>query len=204
MKIFITGIGGAIGSHVAEALLSRGDTVVGIDNLDPYYNPRIKQLNIDTIIAKGGEVVIGDINDFDFSTLPNIDALMHFAAQPGISAGTSFEHYVRNNISATHRLLTYALTISQLKAFIHISTSSIYGESARGSEEVVPKPISPYGVTKLAAEQLALSKWRSDKLPVVALRLFSVFGPRERPEKLYHKLIDAIEAGRDFPLHRHK
>ena len=201
MKILITGIGGAIGSHVAEALLARGDKVIGIDNLDPYYDPRIKQLNINTLIAKGGDVVIGDINDFDFSRLGDIDAIMHFAAQPGISVGTSFEHYVKNNINATHRLLAYALTIPYLKAFIYISTSSIYGESARGSEDVVPKPISPYGVTKLAAEQLALSKWRSDKLPVVALRLFSVFGPRERPEKLYHKLIHAIESGREFPLH---
>ena len=201
MKILITGIGGAIGSHVAEALLSRGDEVVGIDNLDPYYDPRIKQLNVSDVKARGGVVVIGDINTHDLTTFGDVDAIIHFAAQPGISQGTKFDHYVQNNISATHALLTYALTLPKLSAFVHISTSSVYGVSARGSEDVVPKPTSPYGVTKLAAEQLALSKYRSDKLPVTALRLFSVFGPRERPEKLYHKLIHAMKTGNTFPLH---
>ena len=202
MKILITGIGGAIGSHVAEALLLRGDQVVGIDNLDPYYNPRIKQLNLSDVKAKGGVVVIGDINAHDFTGFgDDVDAIVHFAAQPGISAGTQFGHYVQNNISATHALLTHALTLPKLSAFVHISTSSVYGASARGSEESVPKPTSPYGVTKLAAEQLALSKYRSDKLPVTVLRLFSVFGPRERPEKLYHKLIHAMKTGNTFPLH---
>ena len=201
MKVLITGIAGAIGSHVAEALLLRGDKVVGIDNLDPYYDARIKQLNVSDVKAKGGAVVIGDINTHDFTSLGDVDAIIHFAAQPGISSGTHFEHYVKNNISATHALLAYALTLPKLSAFVHISTSSVYGVSARGSEDVVPKPTSPYGVTKLAAEQLALSKYRSDKLPVTALRLFSVFGPRERPEKLYHKLIHAMKTGDTFPLH---
>lgn len=201
MKILITGIGGAIGSHVAEALLSRGDEVTGIDSLDPYYDPRIKALTLSDVEDAGGKVIIADINTHDFLPLGDVDAILHFAAQPGISAGTSFSHYVANNISATHKLLDYALTQPQLKAFVHISTSSVYGVSARGSEDELPRPTSPYGVTKLAAEQLALSKYRSDKLPVTALRLFSVFGPRERPEKLYHKLIHAIETGGTFPLH---
>lgn len=201
MKILITGIGGAIGSHVAETLLARNDEVVGIDNLDPYYDPRIKQLSIKDVEKAGGKVVIADINTHDFETFSDIDAILHFAAQPGISAGTNFDHYVKNNISATHKLLSYALTQPNLKAFVHISTSSVYGVSARGSEDELPRPTSPYGVTKLAAEQLSLSKYRSDKLPVTALRLFSVFGPRERPEKLYHKLIHAIETGNTFPLH---
>ena len=201
MKILITGIGGAIGSHVAEALLARSDEVIGIDNLDPYYDPRIKELNITGVERVGGKVVIADINTHDFESIGDIDAILHFAAQPGISAGTSFDQYVKNNISATHKLLSYGLTQPNLKAFVHISTSSVYGLSARGSEEELPRPTSPYGVTKLAAEQLSLSKYRSDKLPVTALRLFSVFGPRERPEKLYHKLIHAIETGRTFPLH---
>ena len=201
MKVLITGIAGAIGSHVAEALLLRGDKVVGIDSLDPYYDPRIKQLNVSDVKARGGVVDIGDINTHDFTTFGDVDAIIHFAAQPGISSGTHFEHYVKNNISATHALLTYALTLPKLSAFVHISTSSVYGVSARGSEDVVPTPTSPYGVTKLAAEQLALSKYRSDKLPVTALRLFSVFGPRERPEKLYHKLIHAMKTGDTFPLH---
>lgn len=201
MRILITGIAGAIGSHVAEALLARGEEVVGIDNLDPYYNPAIKQLNISDVERVGGKVHIADLNTHDLATFGDVDAILHFAAQPGISIGTSFDHYVKNNISATEKLLRYALAHEKPPAFVHISTSSVYGVSARGSEDELPRPTSPYGVTKLAAEQLALSKYRSDKLPVTALRLFSVFGPRERPEKLYHKLIHAIETGNTFPLH---
>lgn len=201
MKILVTGVAGAIGSHVAEALLGRGDEVVGIDNLDPYYDPRIKQLNISDVEKAGGEVVIADINTCDLGAFGEIETILHFAAQPGISVGTSFDHYIKNNMSATNVLLEYALSLPRLTAFIHISTSSVYGVSARGSEDELPRPTSPYGVTKLAAEQLALSKYRSNKLPVTVLRLFSVFGPRERPEKLYHKLINAIETGNTFPLH---
>lgn len=201
MKILITGIAGAIGSHVAEALLARGEEVLGIDNLDPYYDPRIKQLNITDVERVGGKVYIADLNTHDLVTLGDVDAILHFAAQPGISVGTSFDYYLKNNISATEKLLRYALGHEKPPAFVHISTSSVYGVSARGSEDELPRPTSPYGVTKLAAEQLALSKFRSDKLPVTALRLFSVFGPRERPEKLYHKLIHAIETGNTFPLH---
>lgn len=201
MKILVTGVAGAIGSHVAEALLRRGDTVIGIDSLDPYYDITIKSLNLADVKRAGGEVVIADINTHDLSSLGEVDAIFHFAAQPGISQGTSFEHYITNNIHATNALLQYALTLKNLSAFVHISTSSVYGKTARGGEDELPRPISPYGVTKLAAEQLALSKYRSDKLPVVALRLFSVFGPRERPEKLYHKLIHAMKTGNTFPLH---
>lgn len=201
MKILVTGVAGAIGSHVAEALLRRGDTVIGIDSLDPYYDVAIKSMNLADVRRAGAEVVIADINTHDLSSLGDVDAILHFAAQPGISKGTSFEHYIANNISATNALLQYALTLKNLSAFVHISTSSVYGKTARGGEDELPRPISPYGVTKLAAEQLALSKYRSDKLPVVALRLFSVFGPRERPEKLYHKLIHAMLTGNTFPLH---
>ncbi len=201
MKILITGIAGAIGSHVAEALLRRGDNVIGIDNLDPYYDKSIKSLNLADVKRAGGQVVIADINTHDLASFGDVDAIIQLAAQPGISQGTSFEHYISNNIRSTNALLQYALTLPKLPAFVHVSTSSVYGRTARGSEEELPRPVSPYGVTKLAGEQLALSKHRSDKLPVVALRYFSVFGPRERPEKLYHKLIHAMKTGNTFPLH---
>lgn len=202
MKILVTGVAGAIGSHVAEALAKRGDAVTGIDNLNPYYDPIIKMLNLADVKAEGVAVTIADLNSFDLSTLgDDVEVIIHFAAQPGISTGTPFVHYVANNIHATYALLEYAKTLPKLKLFLHISTSSVYGRSAQGSEDVVPMPTSPYGVTKLAAEQLALSRFRSDGLPVAVLRLFSVYGPRERPEKLYHKLTHAMLTGQTFPLH---
>lgn len=203
MKIFITGIGGAIGSHVAEAFSRDGHTVVGIDNLDPYYDPAIKRLTLKDIAQSKMRVGIADLVTDNLAThiSPDTDMIFHFAAQPGLSSGTSFEHYVRNNITATEKLLSHARTLPKLKAFVYISTSSVYGKSARGAEDSLPRPTSGYGVTKLAAEQLALSRYRTEGLPVISLRLFSVYGPRERPEKFYHKLTHSILTGKPFTLH---
>lgn len=110
--------------------------------------------------------------------------------------------YVRNNIIATHRLLEATKNVSSLKCFVNVSTSSVYGAHATDSEEAPPKPTSYYGVTKLAAEQLALAYHRQGHLPACSLRLFSVYGPRERPEKLYHKLIHCILEDIPFPLYK--
>lgn len=203
MKIFITGVAGAIGSHVAEAFRAAGHDVVGIDNLDNYYAPRIKELNLADVARSGVTVLREDLVTGDLAThVPDdTEFIFHFAAQPGISEGTPFDHYIRNNLVATERILGRARKLPALKAFVYISTSSVYGKSARGSEEELPRPTSGYGVTKLASEQLALAQHRSHGLPVIALRLFSVFGPRERPEKLYHKLIHSILTEQPFPLH---
>lgn len=202
MKILVTGVAGAIGSHVAEHFAELGHDVVGVDILTDYYDRAIKEINLADVSACGVEVhladlVVGDLDHF----MNGVDVVFHFAAQPGISATTPLEIYVRNNIIATHRLLEAASKVPGLKGFVHISTSSIYGAHAYGDETVEVKPTSYYGVTKLAAEQLALSYYRERGLPVVALRLFSVYGPRERPEKLYHKLIKSILEDKDFPLH---
>jgi nucleoside-diphosphate-sugar epimerase len=110
----------------------------------------------------------------------DVDFVYHLAAQPGISATVPLQTYVRNNIVATHRLLEVAKKVASLKCFINISTSSVYGAHATDSEEAPPKPTSYYGVTKLAAEQLALAYHRQGQLPACSLRLFSVYGPRER------------------------
>jgi nucleoside-diphosphate-sugar epimerase len=125
----------------------------------------------------------------------------HSAAQPGLSATTPFETYARNNITATYRLLEAVKKEPSLQGFFYLSTSSVYGAFATESETAEPKPTSDYGVTKLAAEQLALSYQRTQGLPACSLRLFSVYGPRERPEKLYSKLIRAILEDRTFPLY---
>lgn len=202
MKILVTGVAGAIGSHVAEHFAQGGHTVVGIDSLTPYYDRAIKEINLADVRSRGVDVHIADlVLDHLEPLVRGVDVIFHFAAQPGISASTSFEDFVRNNIIATHLLLEAARKVPGLKSFVHISTSSIYGAVADSDETAEPKPTSNYGVTKLAAEQLALSYHRENGLPVTVLRLFSVYGPRERPEKLYHKLIKSILEDTDFTLH---
>jgi nucleoside-diphosphate-sugar epimerase len=114
---------------------------------------------------------------------------------------TPFETYVRNNITATYRLLEAVRDSPSFQGLVNISTSSVYGADASGDETTKPKPTSYYGVTKLAAEQLALAYARDRGLPACSLRLFSVYGPRERPDKLYSKLIRCILEGETFPLY---
>lgn len=202
MKILITGVAGAIGSHVAEHFAKLGHNVIGIDALTPYYDKRIKEINLADIAKSGVGVHVADLATDDLVPfLERVDVVFHFAAQPGILSTTDFEDYVRNNIVATHRLLEASKINVALKGFIHISTSSVYGSVAYGNETVEVKPTSIYGVTKLAAEQLALSYYREFGFPVTVLRLFSVYGPRERPEKLYHKLIRSILEERDFNIY---
>jgi UDP-glucuronate 4-epimerase len=128
------------------------------------------------------------------------EVVFHLAAQPGLSATTPFETYARNNITATYRLLEAVKGSPSLCGFVYISTSSVYGTDATGTETSEPRPTSYYGVTKLAAEQLALAYAREQGLPACSLRIFSVYGPRERPEKLYSKLIRCIFEERPFPL----
>ncbi len=202
MKIVITGAAGAIGSHLAERFLELGHEVVGIDAFKPFYDPAIKRLNAREVSAKGGKIYEYDLafDDYDH-VLENADIIFHLAGQPGISSKTSFEEYLTDNVRATHRLLKKVRKIPNLKAFIHASTSSVYGSHAKGNEESEPKPTSYYGVTKLAAEQLAMTFHREGYLPVVVLRFFSVYGPRERPEKFYHKLIRSIFHSTPVTLH---
>ena len=202
MKILVTGIAGAIGSHLAERLLGMGHEVVGIDSLTSYYSPEIKRINAKDVADKGAVIFFKDlVHDNLEDVITSVDVIFHFAAQPGISATTPFEDYLNNNIVATERLLQAARKSSRLKMLFFVSTSSVYGVRASGDETTEPKPTSYYGVTKLASEQLAMSYYREQGLPVCVLRLFSVYGPRERPEKLYHKLIKSISEGSAFPLH---
>ncbi|MFD2823291.1 NAD-dependent epimerase/dehydratase family protein [Lacinutrix iliipiscaria] len=203
MKILITGAAGFIGSHTAERFVTLGHEVIGIDNFSPYYSLELKQLNTKALTNKGVSVINADLRDADFSeTLPNdIDYIFHFAAQPGISKTSTFEDYFSNNIIATKNLIDYALTLKDLKLFVNIGTSSIYGLEATFPESIAPKPASHYGVTKLAAEQLVLQKSREQHFKACSLRLYSVIGPRERPEKMYTKLIACAFNDDAFPLY---
>lgn len=202
MRIVVTGIAGAIGSHIAEHLVAEGHTVVGIDSLTPYYSRAIKGATLAELASRGVVTHILDLAQAELGDyLKDAEVIYHCAAQPGISSTTTFEEYAWNNIVATHRLLESARQLKTLKLFVMLSTSSVYGKDAVGSEGSEPKPTSHYGVTKLAAEQLALSYQREYAFPVTVLRLFSVYGPRERPEKLYHRLIQCIANDEAFPLY---
>jgi nucleoside-diphosphate-sugar epimerase len=202
MRILVTGAAGFIASHLCEKLVSLHHEVVGIDNFNDYYDVNLKELNASDLEKIGVKIHRVDLNSDLKSVFEKpFDYLFHLAAQPGISSDTSLNDYVINNIFATQNLLESVLKYnSTLKLFVNISTSSVYGAVATVDEEVTPKPISFYGTTKLAAEQLVLGLQRTNKLQSCSIRLYSVYGPRERPEKLYTKLIDNLYHNKPFPL----
>ncbi len=202
MRILVTGAAGFIGSHLTERLLELGHTVRGLDCLTDYYVRALKEHNLSQIRARGAEFAALDLAADDLGpALAGVDFVFHLAGQPGISATTPFEAYLRNNVVATHRLVRASEARGGLQGFVNVSTSSVYGLDATGDETTEPQPASYYGVTKLAAEQLALAAARDRSFPAASLRLFSVYGPRDRPEKLYVKLIGAILEDREFPLY---
>jgi UDP-glucuronate 4-epimerase len=202
MKILVTGAAGYIASHTAERLKSIGHEVVGLDNFSDYYDVTLKKLNTNTLISKGITIKKMDLRfPEQLQALPtDFNYIFHFAAQPGISAASSFDDYLGNNVVGTKNLLDFALKNKNLNLFVNIATSSIYGIHATFDEDVVPSPASFYGVTKLAAEQLILASSRLGQLKACSLRLYSVYGPRERPEKLYTKLIANALHDVSFPL----
>ena len=203
MNILVTGIAGFIGSHTAERLLSLGHNVVGVDNFCDYYSLDLKQMNARAVEEKGAKIIKMDLrHPEDYGLLSkDFHYIFHFAAQPGISQTSTFEDYFSNNIIATKYLIDFALECKDLKLFVNIGTSSIYGLEATYPEDVMAKPASHYGVTKLAAEQLVLQKSRELQMQACSLRLYSVIGPRERPEKMYTKLIDLGLKDEAFPLY---
>lgn len=201
MKVFITGIAGFIGSHLAEKLIAEGYEVSGIDNFSNYYNPKIKRNNAEVVSSKGAKVHEDDLLSDNLSNYLNgVDFVFHLAAQPGNSQKTPLSKYVDNNIYATDKLISAIKENKYVKFLINIATSSIYGHEATSSEELPAQPVSPYGVTKLAAEQLVLANVREGHINACSLRLFSVFGPRERTDKLFPKLFDSALTGSNFTL----
>jgi UDP-glucuronate 4-epimerase len=202
MNILVTGAAGFIGSHLSERLAVLGHRVRGVDCLTDYYTRELKTLNVSQIKEAGVDFLPLDLAEDDLSpAVQDVEIVHHLAAQPGISATTGFHTYLRNNFIATYRLAEALQKSPSLRGFINISTSSVYGADATGDETSEPRPTSYYGVTKLAAEQLVLSYARDRGFPACSMRLFSVYGPRERPEKLYPYLIGCILEDREFPLY---
>ena len=158
MKILVTGAAGFIGSHLSEKLVDLGHDVVGLDAYTPYYNPELKIQNTQDLSKKGIEVITADLAEDDLTQIvAGKDVIYHLAAQPGISAHTPFETYLRNNIIATQNLIKTVYDVGDISFFVNIATSSIYGSHAIGDESSAPEPTSHYGVTKLAAEQLIMA-----------------------------------------------
>ncbi|HEY7347342.1 MAG TPA: NAD-dependent epimerase/dehydratase family protein [Ktedonobacterales bacterium] len=207
MKCLVTGVAGFVGSHVAERLLADGHEVVGLDAFTDYYARALKEGNLRSLLSKASFTFLeADLTEVDLvSLLGDIDWVFHQAGQAGVRAswGRDFAIYTTSNITATQWLLESARHAPRLKRLVYASSSSVYGNALAlpVTEETLPQPISPYGVTKLAAEHLCMLYWHSYQVPAVALRYFTVYGPRQRPDMAFHKFLKAMILGNEFTVY---
>lgn len=204
-SVLITGGAGFIGSHLAERCLELGWRVLTVDAFTNYYDPARKRANIQNVIGHDHyELIEGDLLELDLEPLlREVNVVFHLAAQPGVRISwDQFDRYVRMNVSVTQRLLHAARDLP-LQKLVIASSSSIYGdaEALPTSETATPLPVSPYGVTKVATEHLAQVYCRSFAVPTVCLRYFTVYGPRQRPDMGFHKLIDRALRGEPFEIY---
>ena len=201
MHILVTGAAGFIGSTLADRLLDAGHAVTGIDSFHPYYDRAIKERNAAGLVAHDrGRLLELDLARDDLAeALDGVEAVVHLAAQAGVRAswGDTFQSYLDANVLATQRLLEASRALGGLHAWVYGSSASVYGDDALEAvdESALPAPHSPYGVTKLAAEHLAHLYRKNHGLPTLSLRYFSVYGPRERPDKAIQKFLHAAHAG---------
>lgn len=207
MKAFVTGAAGFIGSTLADRLLADGADVVGIDSFTDYYARAIKEGNVAAARAQPRfRFIDARLQDVDLrALLADRTHVFHLAAQAGVrkSWGRDFAIYTSNNIEATQVLLEASVGLPQLDRFVYSSSSSIYGDlvAMPMREDAVPQPVSPYGVSKLAAEQLCHLYFANFGLPAVSLRYFTVYGPRQRPDMSFHKFLRATLRGEPITVY---
>jgi nucleoside-diphosphate-sugar epimerase len=206
VKSIVTGAAGFVGSHLCDHLLAQGDDVVGIDSLTDYYDPRLKEGNLQTALANERFTLRReDLLDAPLDELfQGVDVVYHLAGQPGVRAswGSDFATYVSRNILATQAVLEAARG-GALRKLVNASSSSVYGdaEAYPTAETVRPQPVSPYGVTKLAAEHLCELYRTGFGVPTASLRFFTVYGPRQRPDMAFSRLVAAALRGELFELY---
>jgi UDP-glucose 4-epimerase len=204
-SVLITGAAGFIGSHLAEQCLERGCRVTGLDAFTDYYSESLKRRNIETALRHPAyRLVEGDLLQLDIDALlEDVSIVFHLAAQPGVRISwDQFDVYARLNVMATQRLLHTARG-RELDRVVIASSSSVYGDAEMlpTREDVLPRPVSPYGVTKVAAEHLAQVYWRNFGVPCVCLRYFTVYGPRQRPDMGFHRLLVRALADEPFEVY---
>lgn len=202
-SVLVTGVAGFIGSHLAERLV-RNYNVIGVDCFTDYYAVRTKERNLHNLLLKPNfQLIRTDLSQSDLRKL-DVDYVFHLAGQPGVRAswGTEFDSYVKDNILATQKLLESFLD-SHLKKFVFASSSSVYGDTNNLpiAEGEPLRPLSPYGVTKLAAENLCTLYYKNYGLPTVSLRYFTVYGPRQRPDMGVSRFIRSVLRKKEIAIY---
>jgi UDP-glucose 4-epimerase len=206
MSTLVTGAAGFIGSSLADALTRRGTDVVGIDCFTDYYARSIKEANLAPLLARPNfRFVEAPLQTTPLDTLlDGVTHIYHLAAQAGVrkSWGQDFLTYTTHNVDATQRLLE-AVKSGGITRFVYASSSSVYGDEAPipMREDARLQPLSPYGVTKLAAEHLCLLYTANYGVPTVSLRFFTVYGPKQRPDMGFHRFMSAALDGRSISLY---
>jgi UDP-glucuronate 4-epimerase len=202
----VTGAAGFVGSTLVERLLAEGHSVRGLDSFSDYYDPQQKRANVSSALKNPNF----RLDELDLSTAPltdeldDIDVVFHLAAQPGVRRSWEhFDRYMFDNVFSTQRLLEAARQTQHLHKFVYASSSSVYGDDTQVPtyEDHAARPRSPYGVTKLASEDLCTAYAEAFGVPTVSLRYFTVYGPRQRPDMAFHRMCNAALKGDSFPLY---